>query len=163
MNFFIGATTVEEIKARYRRLAMSHHPDRGGDAEIMKALNREYHEALRRCHGTTTAGSEGADHTYYYNQDIEQAVMDKLADLLHLNLPNIRVMLVGTWLWIDGDTKPVKQHIKDLAFRWHHNRGKWYWHAGRYRRGQSRGEFSEIAGKYGYREFSSEKRRKIEA
>lgn len=163
MNYFIGATTVEEIKTRYRRLAMSHHPDRGGDAEVMKALNREYHETLRKCHGTTTADSEGADHTYYYNENVEQAVMDKLADLLKLNLPNIRVMLVGTWLWVDGDTKPVKQHIKDLAFRWHHNREKWYWHAGRYRRGPSKGEFSEIAGKYGYREFASEKRRKIEA
>lgn len=28
-----------EIKAQYRRLAMEHHPDRGGDGEILQAIN----------------------------------------------------------------------------------------------------------------------------
>jgi DnaJ-domain-containing protein 1 len=31
--------TLSEIKAQYRRLAMRHHPDRGGDGEQMHALN----------------------------------------------------------------------------------------------------------------------------
>ena len=29
----------DEIERRYKRLAMRHHPDRGGDAEEMKAIN----------------------------------------------------------------------------------------------------------------------------
>jgi DnaJ-like protein len=32
----------EEIEHRYKRLAMLHHPDRGGDAEEMKAINEAY-------------------------------------------------------------------------------------------------------------------------
>ncbi|PSN15938.1 hypothetical protein C7293_04825 [filamentous cyanobacterium CCT1] len=164
-NYFVGANTVEEIKARYRRLAMDLHPDRGGDAEAMKVLNREYHEALRKCHGTTsekTTGGEG-EHTYYYNQAVEQAVIDKLDEILGLRLPNIRVMLVGTWIWIDGETKPVKGSLKSHGLRWHNKRGKWYWHAGSYRHRHSVGDFSELAIKYGYREFESEKRKKLEA
>jgi hypothetical protein len=31
--------TDAEIKAQYRRLAMRHHPDRGGDEETLKGLN----------------------------------------------------------------------------------------------------------------------------
>ena len=162
-NYFVGATTVEEIKTRYRRLAMSLHPDRGGDAEAMKVLNREYHETLRACHGTTSQKTTGDEHTYYYNEAVEQAVVDKLAELLGLNLPNIRVMLVGTWIWVDGDTKPVKESLKSHSLRWHHQREKWYWHAGRYRRSQSNSDFSELAVKYGYREFKSTQRQKLEA
>lgn len=106
-NYFIGATTVEAIKARYRRLAMCHHPDKGGDIEVMKVINRQYHEALQSCHGTTSKGHEGTEHAYYYNEAVEQAVIDKLDELLRLSLPNIRVMLIGTWIWVDGDTKEL--------------------------------------------------------
>jgi len=35
-------TSQEEIERLYKRLAMRHHPDRGGDAEEMKAINEAY-------------------------------------------------------------------------------------------------------------------------
>jgi len=35
--------SIEEIKKAYRALAMMHHPDRGGDLEIMKKINAAYH------------------------------------------------------------------------------------------------------------------------
>ncbi len=34
----------DEIERLYKRLAMRHHPDRGGDAEEMKAINEAYGE-----------------------------------------------------------------------------------------------------------------------
>src|SRR5215211_8012045 len=47
----------EEIERLYKRLAMRHHPDRGGDAEYMKAINEAYrvlgNEATRRAYDTT--------------------------------------------------------------------------------------------------------------
>lgn len=45
MKFFENVRTLDELKAEYRRLAMKHHPDRGGDVETMKAINAE-HDAL---------------------------------------------------------------------------------------------------------------------
>lgn len=42
----------DEIERLYKRLARQHHPDRGGDAEIMKTINEAYrvlvNEDLRR-------------------------------------------------------------------------------------------------------------------
>lgn len=32
----------DEIERLYKRLARQHHPDRGGDAEVMKAINEAY-------------------------------------------------------------------------------------------------------------------------
>lgn len=34
--------TYQELKKRYRKLAMQYHPDKGGDAEIFKAIVTEY-------------------------------------------------------------------------------------------------------------------------
>ena len=42
MIYFKHCTTLDEVKATYRDLAMKNHPDRGGDTETMQAINREY-------------------------------------------------------------------------------------------------------------------------
>ena len=36
------SSSVDEIKKAYRKKAMEHHPDRGGDAEIFKEINEAY-------------------------------------------------------------------------------------------------------------------------
>ena len=41
-RYFKEVETLEDLKRQYRTLAMKNHPDRGGDAELMKAINNEY-------------------------------------------------------------------------------------------------------------------------
>jgi len=47
MNYYIilgisNKASDDDIKAAYRKLAMIHHPDRGGDAEKLKLINKAY-------------------------------------------------------------------------------------------------------------------------
>lgn len=42
MKYFTNCKNLEELKKEFRRLAMIHHPDRGGGGEAMKAINNEY-------------------------------------------------------------------------------------------------------------------------
>ena len=47
---------VEDLKSMYRKLAMEHHPDRGGDKITMQEINGEYSvlfEALKDIHKST--------------------------------------------------------------------------------------------------------------
>ena len=51
--FFATIDNLNGLKAEYRRLALMHHPDRGGDLDTMKAINIEYEsrfEQLKRLH-----------------------------------------------------------------------------------------------------------------
>ncbi len=41
-KYFKNINTLDELKKEFRRLAMLHHPDRGGDTETMKQINVEY-------------------------------------------------------------------------------------------------------------------------
>ena len=38
-----SSATPEELKKAYRKKAMAHHPDRGGNAEEFKRVNNAYH------------------------------------------------------------------------------------------------------------------------
>jgi DnaJ-class molecular chaperone len=43
MIYFKDCTTIEEVKAHYKKLAKQYHPDMGGDTATMQAINREYY------------------------------------------------------------------------------------------------------------------------
>ena len=58
MSYFASIKSFDELKARYRALAMQHHPDRGGDLATMQAINAEY-DALHARWNTCRASEEG--------------------------------------------------------------------------------------------------------
>lgn len=66
-----------EIERRYKRLAVEHHPDRGGDEEEMKAINeawgvlkdeatREAYDATREAYDATRTTEDASRHTHAY-------------------------------------------------------------------------------------------------
>ena len=42
MKYFNNINSLDELKKEFRRLAMLHHPDRGGDTATMQAINPEF-------------------------------------------------------------------------------------------------------------------------
>jgi hypothetical protein len=43
----VEAKTIEELKALYRKLAFTHHPDLGGNTTTMQEINAEYEYRLK--------------------------------------------------------------------------------------------------------------------
>jgi hypothetical protein len=72
------APTLEEIDAAYRKKAMQHHPDRGGDIEIFKAMTK-HRDAAR----AWVLGTERQEHEYVI-------ACDKFSET-RLNLAAIRL------------------------------------------------------------------------
>ncbi len=149
--YFQNCTTVNEIKAEYRKLCFQHHPDIGGDVETMKLVNLAYHKALAAAHGQTSKGTDQKDHTYYYSQEVEQVIIDKINELVALQMEDVNILLVGVWIWVDGDTKPHKEQIKNVGLRWNRKRSKWFWSppGSRKRRYNSKADFTDLCHTYG--------------
>lgn len=103
----------EDILPKYRNLAKRYHPDLVGDAssEMMKLIN-EAHE---------TARNKWADIMSYLNTGNGTSGNEFLGDkILRVyqslkSLSGINIELIGSWLWITGDTKPVKDYIKEIG------------------------------------------------
>jgi hypothetical protein len=151
MNYFSNCSTVEQIKQAYRHLAFQYHPDLGGDLETMKEVNKQYEIALKNCDGQVSIDSEGKEHKYWWNEETETLIMEMISNLLSLKMDNCDVLLIGTWLWITGDTKPYKENLKSLGCRWHSKRGCWYYATEGQRKfsRRSNASLTELAGKYG--------------
>ena len=148
--YFTNCTTVEEIKKQYRSLAFQFHPDYGGDVEKMKALNNEYEKALQKANGTKTIDDNGIEHTYHYHEDTEKAIITMIDALLSLQMVDVDIWLIGTWLWVLGNTRPYKDLLKGLKLIWHAKRGAWYYRPEGYKVYRSnKVDLGDIARKYG--------------
>ena len=155
--YFQNCKDQNEAKALYRRLAMQYHPDRGGCTETMQAINAEYHDRLKNFDGRAFTGSDGKAHKYYYQQEREQAIIDKISEIFKLNMSNVTIELVGVWLWVYGETKPYRSELKELGFKWHSKRIKWYFHTPtKYRRKYSGTGFDRMRAWYGAEELTQQ-------
>ena len=153
-RYFSTTNTVEEIKTLYRNLALGNHPDRGGDEEVMKEINRQYHEALKGCEGKTSQTAEGGERTYHYKADVETELMNKLLELLKLR--SLNIALIGYWIWVSGDTKPNRSALKAAGLQWHSERKVWYYKPQGWKKSKkSKGSLTELAQKYGYQGFQT--------
>ena len=62
-----------------------------------------------------------------YERDTEETLEEfqtLIAELLKLD--NITIEIIGCFVWVAGDTKPHKDKLKVLGFKWHNKKKCWY-------------------------------------
>lgn len=145
MKYFSKCTTLDELKKEYRRLAMIHHPDHGGDTATMQAINAEYAATFSRLKDQHNAAAD-EDHQTTEAPEEFIAIISQL-----LRFPGLTVELCGSWLWITGDTYGIKDQLKAAGCRWSSSKKRWYWHhpeeGSRWHKGTA--TMSDIRTKYG--------------
>jgi hypothetical protein len=167
---FEDCVTVHEVKAWYKARLFEVHPDLHDASEFAhwneatRLLNEAYHVALQGCHEQTNFGADNKEHTYYYNNAREQAVMDTIDMLIHVNLPpHVKISLVGTWVWVEGIDKQdtlSQDKMRHLKLRWHGERKVWYKASGRARYNPNV-SLGDLKGHYGTREYAHEDRAEL--
>jgi len=140
--------TLEELKGMYRKLAMRHHPDRGGNTETMKTINAEY-DALFPLLKDVHKNKDGE--TYTARQTSAETA-DQFKDLISelMKMDAIEMEVIGCFVWVTGDTKPHREKLKALKFKWHSKKTAWYLKPEDYKR-RSRKDYDldEIRTMYG--------------
>lgn len=158
MKYFHNVFTLEELKKAYRKLALIHHPDRGGNEKDFIALKNEYDQLFKQLNrkGNTqsTPGAEKQEYTYTYEEvNNFKEIIDELINF------DIELEIIGSWVWVSGDTKPIKDKLKELNFKWASKKMAWYYHEGEYKKFHKKNfTMDEIRNMHQSKKFKTNKR-----
>ena len=126
-QFFEGIKTLDELRKEYRRLAFLYHPDKGGDTAIMQVINDQYDRLSKKLINSNESFSEGRKE---YEQQVSEEMRQRLDRII--GLPGIVIELIGSWIWITGNTFAVRETLKGEGYKFSHPKAAWYWHKGEY-------------------------------
>lgn len=160
MKWFNNPSTLEELKQQYKKLALKHHPDLGGNTADMQEINNEYDLLFARLKNTH-ATAEGK--TYTASKETTETP-DEFKNIINalINLDGINIELCGSWLWITGNTKEHKEVLKSLHFRWSKSKLAWYYHTADYKKSSNKTySLDEIRDLYGSETIKSEPQLKL--
>ena len=119
MKWFKDIKDLLELKKEYKRLAFKYHSDRGGDDEIMKEINVEYEKMFNILKEQTEKDSE---------KETEKEDSRDFIDIINSLMKfDIEIELIGTWLWLHGDTYSIKEELKELGCRFSKGEKLWYY------------------------------------
>ena len=137
---------INEAKKVYKTLAKKLHPDVGGSEEEFKLLNAIYNDFIE-------------NKIYFSNEFKIDLDLEKIISQI-LHFENITIELVGSWIWLSGDTKEIKDKLKELGFKWASKKKMWFYGEMKGRNPQEK-SIDEIKKKYGSETLKTNDKKKI--
>ncbi len=149
MTYFKNVSTIEELRREYKKLLKENHPDNGGSEEATKAINVEYEKLfklLKDRHKKEDSKNKGTA-SYDFDSEIDKQIREAIQKIIHLD---VIIEIVGCWVWVSGNTYPVKEQLKKAGFKFIGKRKMWAVHFEPYRkRSKKQISFDEIRNYYG--------------
>src|SRR5271157_2704697 len=96
-TFFTNCQNLDEVKRRYKELALKYHPDRGGGTETMQQINAEYQNIIKNPFFNFSGQTEQQQKDFV----IYPEIIGKI-----ISFEWIIIELIGNWIWISGNTYP---------------------------------------------------------
>ncbi|MBS1737760.1 MAG: J domain-containing protein [Bacteroidetes bacterium] len=155
MKYFNSCITIEEVKRLYKKLAMENHPDRGGNTATMQSINTEYAFACAKLAKGAGLSDEEAETEIRLSEEYRQ-VIEKI-----INLPGIVIEIVGNWIWVTGNTLPVKATLKAAGFYFAAKKIAWYYRNEAFKTRGSGISLEQIRAKYGSETINRKQQGKV--
>ena len=161
MKYFVNVETIEELKKEYKKLVMKLHPDLNKEFDTtsqFQEMQNEYNIMFEKVKNIFT-NEKGEKYNKENNENIEtfKNIIDKI-----VYFENVKIEIIGTWLWLSGNTKEYKDIIKSLGFRWSQNKIAWYYHEGSYRKNNNtKYSLDDLRTKFGTESVENERMLKL--
>ncbi|QKF76360.1 hypothetical protein [Arcobacter defluvii] len=143
---FKGIDGINEAKKIYKQLAKKLHPDVGGSDELFKMLNSIYTNILE-------------NGIYFSNEFKFDLEIEKIISQI-LHYENILIEVVGSWVWVSGDTREIKEKLKELNFKWASKKKLWFYGEMKGRNPNEK-SMEDIKSKYGFETVKTKEKGKL--
>lgn len=140
--------SLEDLKRAYWIQAKKHHPDTGGSETEFRELTDEYDRLTDQYlkNGNFTASE--------IKNEIE---LDEIYKEIIYNLvmyPDLKIELIGTWIWVSGNTYPIRTILKAAGFQFAPKKVMWYFNTtGQRSKSRTEHTIDQIRGKYGSKDI----------
>ena len=115
--YFRDCRTLQEVKQVYKKLALLHHPDRGGDTATMQEINLQYEAIIKDPFFGFSVQQE----------DVKESFI-KFPEIINLIISfDVEIEICGHWVWVGGNTIQYKDKLKEFGFRFSGDKKRWYW------------------------------------
>lgn len=158
LGFYFDHTirSLDQLKKDYFRLAKKYHPDAGGTTQQFQELQAEHERLLK----TILNSSSLSDEEKHTEKEVDEHIRAVLNSVV--NLEGINVELIGKWIWISGNTFPLKDQLKALKFIFFKKDNTPYWvFKGAESTGRGKMSLEEIKAKYGATKYKGQSKNYI--
>lgn len=156
--------SIENVKKQYHKLAFKYHSDiNNTNDDIMKQINIEYEYAIKLAYSKHNKENKTK---FEFNSEFEKHFITIINKIVTINDLNIKI--VGSWLWVGGNTYPIKNQLKQLKFKWSSNRKMWYYAPNNNNKRYGKGyrsnfkKFSDIENYYGSKQIKKETTKQLD-
>jgi hypothetical protein len=148
---------IDSLKKQYFKLAKKYHPDAGGTTIQFQQLQSEYEKLLDSLLKGSSFTTEQKDNEI----DLDKA-MRGIIDAI-INLDGLNIELIGKWLWISGNTFPVRTILSSVGLEFLKKQGQAYWvYKGVESRSKGGTSMEDIKKKYGSQKIDIKPRKSID-
>lgn len=140
-KYFKNVHCIQELRSEYKKLLKIHHPDNGGNVEIMQEINAEYDFLFGILPNVKM--EENPEEGPKANQTYHKGMTDTLKEVIKnvSIIPGIDIEICGSWIWVSGNTYPVRDRLKELNFKFSSKKKMWYF------REEMEGSYHKFRGK----------------
>ena len=138
-NYFNKPQTLEALRKQYKELLKKYHPDNiNGSTEATQEINAEYDRLFRELKDrhSTADSTDNSNASNINNMKYDFTEDAKLREILQkiVGFNGIDIEIIGSWIWVSGNTYLFKNELKANGFKWDSNKRMWYWHRDNYQK-----------------------------
>lgn len=168
MKYFKGINNLDELRKEYKNLIRKNHPDCGGDLKVCQEINVEYEQIFEKLKNENCANSfnksnnnKDSEDTYKWDVTQDKAIRNMIFKFVHFE--GINIEIIGSWIWIDGQTYEIKELLSENKFLWSRKRKMWHWSPYEKSKFYKKGNLTldEIRNMYGSQKVDTEKQNKL--
>ena len=152
---------AKDLPSYYKTLIKRYHPDVNSEGEEMSKLVNCAYDILRpEWQKSKSFGMDAMKWSWWKSETSNESdYMEKLQNAMQFcrTLEGVETEIIGSWIWLSGETKARKEQIKAFSdidsnrFKWHFVKKCWYYRPTDFKskKGRGKSSFEEIRAKYG--------------
>lgn len=168
LKWFKGVKTQREAKSLYHKLCRQYHPDISGKDTTaeMQEINTEFErvfDTLPKDSNTKTGAEAPKTEAHNNGNETTKQTAQRFMKIIQrlVKCEGLTIEIVGSWIWLSGDTYKYLRVIKQMGFLYSSKHKKYYLSDGETSRRGSKYSFEQICDRYGVEKMEADKTAKL--